>query len=298
MAVLFWLHIHWNIYVHASLFAIFHAWHSPNLPGADGPNPQLSSGAHKLETLKKGKFVDIFGTQSVNLEHGCWELIWRRNAKAGAFICAFDVPEEIKRNDAKIPKGRLYVTFPVWTEESLKDLKERKEKAEEVANEARQRLEDETRLMREEPNPIMKAMHFRAACKAHEDIDYSGYRSYNNMPLERDMINLDGLHICSLGTVWTKKDGFMGEHVLLGSASAMAFDPAELAPPEMKVFTRDLLKPTAYDGLRPWVSVSLTFQLFLILVWCIQVHSTSTPSTQARHQASHRVLTMFCHPVW
>ena len=97
---------------------------------------------------------------------------------------------------------------------------------------------------------VMKAMHFRAACKAHEDIDYSGYRSYNNMPLERDMINLDGLHICSLGTVWTKKDGFMGEHVLLGSASAMAFDPAELSPPEMKVATRDL-KPTAYDGLRP-----------------------------------------------
>ena len=87
------------------------------------------------------------------MEHGCWEFIWRRNAKAGAFICAFTAPEEIKRNDAKIPKGRLYVTFPVWTEESLKDLKERKEKAEEVANEARQRLEDETRLMREEPNP-------------------------------------------------------------------------------------------------------------------------------------------------
>ena len=152
MAVLFWLHILKHTCTCISIATFL--WHnSPNLPGADGPNPQLSSGAHKLETLEKGKFVDIFGTQSVNLEHGCWEFIWRRNAKAGAFICAFTVPEEIKRNDAKIPKGRLYVTFPVWTEESLKDLKERKEKAEEVANEARQRLEDETRLMREEPNP-------------------------------------------------------------------------------------------------------------------------------------------------
>jgi len=81
----------------------------PNLPGADGPNPQLSSGAKSLDILNEGKFVDLSGTRSVSLEHGVWEMVWRRDAKAGALICGFDVPEEVKRNDASIPKGRLFV---------------------------------------------------------------------------------------------------------------------------------------------------------------------------------------------
>ena len=53
----------------------------------------------------------------------------------------------MKRNEASIPKGRFYITFPVWTDESLKDLKERKEKAQEVADEALERLASETLKM-------------------------------------------------------------------------------------------------------------------------------------------------------
>lgn len=93
---------------------------------------------------------------------------------------------------------------------------------------------------------------FSSACKAHEEIDYSGYRSYNAMPLERDMIALkDGLHLCPLGTVWTKKDGFFGgDHVLLGTASAMAGVREELV--EKKAVTERELKTVAFDGLRPF----------------------------------------------
>lgn len=224
----------------------------PKLPGADGPNPQLSTGAKALELIKQGKFVDLTGTKYVSFEHGAWEFIWRRNAKAGAFICAFDVPEEVKRNDASIPKGRVYVTFPVWTEESLQELRERKVKAEEKAVEAMDRLRDETRMMGETSNPLMKAMHFRNACKAHEDIDYSGYRSYNAMPLQRDMVNMKtGLFLCSLGTVWTKTDKLFGssEQVLLGSAFVMAGDREELI--EKKIVTERRLKSVAFENLRP-----------------------------------------------
>lgn len=62
-----------------------------------------------MELLKDGKFVDLTGSKSVSLMNGAWEMIWRRNASAGALICGFDVPEEVKRNDASIPKGRLYL---------------------------------------------------------------------------------------------------------------------------------------------------------------------------------------------
>jgi hypothetical protein len=72
------------------------------------------------------------------------------------------------------------------------------------------------------------------------------------MPLERDMITLkNGLHLCSLGTVWTKTDGFFGgEHMLLGTATAMAGVRTELI--EKKVVTERELKTVAFDGLRPF----------------------------------------------
>lgn len=224
----------------------------PKMPGADGPNPQLSTGAKALDILRPGKYVDVTGSKSVNLEHGVWEMIWRRNANAGALLCGFDVPTEVTRNGASIPKGRVYLTFPVWTQETLQDLRQRKAKAEEIAVECMERLKEETRMMEETNNPLMKAMHFRNACKAHEEIDYSGYRSFNAMPLERHMITLkNGLHLCSLGTVWTKKDGFFGgDHVLLGTASATAGVRKELI--EKKAVTERELKAVAFDGLRPF----------------------------------------------
>jgi hypothetical protein len=228
----------------------------PNLPGANGPNPQLSSGPRALDLVKKGKFVDLSGTQTVDFQDGVWELVWRRNAKAGALICGFNVPEEVKRNGASIPKGRVYMTFPVWTQESLKDLRERKVVAEEKAMEALDRLKEETFKMEQTSNPLMKALHFRNACKAHEAVDYSGWNSYKNMPLDRDMINLkEGLHLCTLGTVWTKKDGFFGgEHTLLGCASVAKGDRGDLIEKKVvtEVVTERELKPVAYDGLRPF----------------------------------------------
>ena len=161
-----------------------------------------------------------------------------------------NVPQEIKRNDAKIPSGRVYLTFPVYSKESLKHLKERKEKAEEVANEAMERLKNESAMMEQTDNPIMKALHFRQACKAHEDLDYSGYRSYKSMPLDKEMVELKGLHVCSVGTLWTKDENvFASPQTLLGSASMMLGDISELA--EKKEVARRNRKPTAYDGLDP-----------------------------------------------
>ena len=141
-------------------------------------------------------------------------------------------------------------TVPVWTEESLQDLRERKLVAEEKAVEAMERLKDETRKMAETSNLLTKALHFRSACKAHEDIEYSGYHAYKSMPLQRDMVSLkNGLHLCSIGTVWTKTGKFFGtNHVLLGSACVMAGDREELV--EKKIITEHEPKFVAYDGLR------------------------------------------------
>lgn len=226
----------------------------PNLPGADGPqhSRRLSSGAKTLSVVRPGQFVDLTGTRLVGLEHGAWEMIWRKNAKAGALVCGFDVPEEVTRNAASIPAGRLYLTFPIWTQESLQHLRERAAKAGERAVEAMDRLEEEKRMMEDTPNLLLKALHFRNACKAAEDLDYTGHRQYQAMPLDRDMIALeDDLHLCSLGTVWTKgTEGFFGaDHVLLGSARASAGERVTLT--DKKVLVERKPRLAALEGLRP-----------------------------------------------
>jgi hypothetical protein len=139
----------------------------------------------------------------------------------------------------------------VWTEESLQDLRERKLIAEEKAIEAMERLKDETRKMSETSNLLMKALHFRSACKAHEDIDYSGWSAYKAMPLQRDMVSLkSGLYLCSVGTVWTKTGKLFGnDHVLLGSASVLAGNREELV--EKKIITDREPKLVVYNSLHP-----------------------------------------------
>jgi hypothetical protein len=89
------------------------------------------------------------------------------------------------------------------------------------------------------------------ACKAHEDIDYSGFKLYKAMPLQREMVHLkSGLYLCSLGTVWTKTDKlFANDHVLLGSAYVMASDEEMI---EKKIVNERELEPVVFDGLRPF----------------------------------------------
>lgn len=205
-----------------------------------------------MQLLKKGQYVDLTGSHRVTMDNGAWEIIWRKGASAGALVCGFEVPKEVKRNDVSIPKGRVYVTFPLWTSESLQDLRKRKAKAEERATEALDRLKEAGRKMEAESNPLKKALYFRDACKAHEEIDYSGHRLYSAMPLDKDMIKMkEGLHLCSLGTVWTKTGGFLGgDQVLLGSAKVSKSDVEDLV--ERKVVTERELKTVAFDGLRPF----------------------------------------------
>ncbi|KAL7450560.1 hypothetical protein ACHAWC_002459 [Mediolabrus comicus] len=112
-----------------------------NLPGASGSNSHLSSGPKAMNIIQQGQYVDLTGTKHVNLQKGVWEIVWRNHAKAGTLTCGFNLDEEVKRNDVVVPKGRVYLMFPVWTTESLQHLRERKAVAEEKAVEALDRME-------------------------------------------------------------------------------------------------------------------------------------------------------------
>lgn len=64
----------------------------------------LTDDLQPLDVIEDGTFVDFSGTRRATLSNGAWELVWRKNANAGALICGFDVPVAIERNDAKIPE--------------------------------------------------------------------------------------------------------------------------------------------------------------------------------------------------
>uniref|UniRef100_A0A7S4NGU2 Uncharacterized protein n=1 Tax=Odontella aurita TaxID=265563 RepID=A0A7S4NGU2_9STRA len=205
------------------------------LPGADGPNPESSSGPRSLKIVSDGSFVGPAGEQIVDLGGGRgdgggaprWEMIWRENSPAGALICAFDVPREVRRNEASLQKGRTYITFPVWTSSGLEKGRTYKARVEEKAAEYRKEREDAIEMVKTASNPLLKAIHYRKAYAAAEKYFESGINRMDEIPDDRDIVAIgDGLLLCKRGTVWTKNLGFGGgERVLLGTAEAKLANP-------------------------------------------------------------------------
>jgi hypothetical protein len=193
----------------------------PALPGANGPDPRLSTGAKKLSIKQEPYYINMSGMQHVHLKGACWELAWKDGAPAGSLVCGFHNTEEAKRNDASLPKGRIYISFPVWTKESLADAQERKRDVETRARQYIQDKDDELAKMQTTNNPIMKALHYRNAAAALEKYWICGVDSLKMIPSDTDTLALqDSLMLTTKGTVWTKKEGFFGgHHALLGTAT-------------------------------------------------------------------------------
>lgn len=195
----------------------------PSMPGINGPNPHTSSGAKKIDVTSKGHFIDIFGTQEVGLTDGCWEQVWRKHAFSGIIVCGFNVPDEVKRNDAKISSGSLYITFPIWKKEEL--MERYIQKAEVIKKSAvlLQEKENEIEKMESTNNILMKALHFRNACALTEKLTNTGYGTewFTKVPEHKDIIEIEnGYMMCTAGTVWTKKGAFLKEKVIVGHATA------------------------------------------------------------------------------
>lgn len=205
------------------------------LPGIDGPHPDLSSGPRLLHTRGDGTFVSMDGLKTLDLRDGCWELVWRDEAPAGTIICGFDHPDDARRNEhsSSLPRGRVYVSFPVWTRAGLNAKQARKADVLKAAEEHSEEMHLHLDKMNDTNNPLMKALHFRNAAAAHEKLDHTGHRNVKQIPNEADVTHIGGgLVICRRGTVWTKDGSFMaGNHALLGHATVKPNDKStELKP--------------------------------------------------------------------
>lgn len=131
----------------------------------------------------------------------------------GSIICGFRLPAGANRNGAKIPAGRLYLSFPVWTRDGL-DLKQSdKAEAEEMRKLHMEEKDEELRKMQETANLFKKALHYRNAAAAYEKHDMIGGSWMKHIPSDDEVISIgDGLLMNKKGYVWTKEEGFFGAH--------------------------------------------------------------------------------------
>lgn len=190
------------------------------MPGVDGPNPKLSSGIRKLNIVKEGYFISDAGAEMVQTMKGCWEMVWRKDSPAGSLLCGFEVPKEYKRNDAILPQGGIYLSFPVWTKETLAFARAEKDLILARAKECIDDKNEEMAKMQATGNILEKAWHYRNAYAAAEKYLSQPLKSMEMVPDKDEVIALqDDLFLTTKGTVWLKVFPF-GKQVLLGSASA------------------------------------------------------------------------------
>lgn len=196
----------------------------PKMPGADGPQPQLSSGVRTLNLIEEGTFVDMMGKTTVKALNGCWEMIWREDNPAGSLICGFDIPEEYHRNDASLPKGRAYVNFPIWTKSGLKEAQETKERMVILAKELMDEKMAELEKMQATSNPFTKVLHYHNALACCEKLGLQDSRRIEAIPSNDEIIALqDDLLLSIKGFVFSKEKAFSrGQRTLLGTAFASA----------------------------------------------------------------------------
>lgn len=193
----------------------------PLMPGANGPHPHLSSGPRALSVTEQGYFISMAGKQEVEAFNGCWEIVWRQTALAGALICGFDIPEEYTRNDASLPKGRLYLSFPIWTKVGLREAREESEKVLTKSKELQKEKQEHINKMEGTDNPIMKALHLRNAYETMEKHSFQPVSTAKMVPTDDEIIALqDDLLLTTKGLAFTKSKTFFGvdTQILLGSA--------------------------------------------------------------------------------
>ena len=151
-------------------------------------------------------------------------MIWRDNSSAGLIICGFTLDKDAIRNDAKLEKGKIYMSWPVWSSDKLQNQQKRKSKAEKKYNKFQLERDTELEKMNDTRNILQKALHFRNAAAATEQMDYTGLHYMVDIPSTDDVVEIgNGLQMVKSGTIWSKAGSFDSfrakNHILLGSCT-------------------------------------------------------------------------------
>jgi len=178
-----------------------------SLPKIDGPAVVLRTGPLGLETESSGNFISIKGTEQVSLANGSWEMLWLEKKAAGSIVLAFDLDHNVRRNDAILKSGGVYISFPVFTIEGLKAMREERKEFEDTMQLHIDTEAQELKIVNETKNLFTKALHFRRAVVANEKFMRMRAIGAADVPSkDEDLMQVgEDLVIFSKGSVWSKE---------------------------------------------------------------------------------------------
>jgi len=203
------------------------------MPGMHGMHPSLSGGVRSLKIQRPGRFISSQGLQYVQpTPASCWELIWKKDAHAGCLLLGLELEEEYQRHhedsddqaaaSAKLPKGVVYLNFPVWSLEGLAVARAAQAKAIRRAKECLEERDTEIAKLQHTSNWFQKALHYRNAYAAVEAYTLQPLKHYEDIvPKDdkKDCIELpSNLFLTTRGFCWTKELPKGPQH-LLGTAT-------------------------------------------------------------------------------
>ena len=210
------------------------------LPGDTGPFSECTTGALVLSVVSPGSYISMKGEEHVECEPGaCYQICWVAGRPAGHMVFGFTLPKAYQRNQAHLPEGPLFLSFPVWSKEGL-------EYGQNLKNEVLEEIAMYTQKWNEEldkyqavrgRNPIMGMLHKHLAhvyaTKCDELYDYS----LETIPEDGDCIVMqEDLLISKRGLIWKSN----GEHdVLIGQADVSLVDSG----PTLQSFSKGKLRP-------------------------------------------------------
>lgn len=126
---------------------------------------------------------------------------------------------QVSRNDATLPAGRVYMSFPIWTPELLAEQQLTRDEAEKNAAEYTVEKNEMLRRYAETDNILMKAIHYRNAAAAVEKIDMTCVHFYRHIPDSNNVVRIhDGLLMSTKGSCYSIAKDFFKKKTLLGEA--------------------------------------------------------------------------------
>jgi hypothetical protein len=106
--------------------------HPFHMPGFNGPHPMSSSGIGPIQIHEAGHYITLETASSVAVgaANHQWELIWNEQSPAGVLVCGIELQDNVIMNQAMIPKGIMYLSFPVWNAKWLQEYQLKKQECE------------------------------------------------------------------------------------------------------------------------------------------------------------------------
>jgi len=174
-------------------------------------NNKLSKNSLMLNIDTPGSFVSMSGTQSIpfNKDDCTWEIKWMAGQPAGFILCGLSLEKEVRRNDAILSPGEMYMNIPLWTRDGLDMVRKERVRVEKVYNTHLTEKKAQLRKSSEATNPFQKVIHFQKATAADEKLTGINIQKYQHVPMDDEELMSVGhdLLLGCKGTIWKKNSG-------------------------------------------------------------------------------------------